>query len=95
MIGIGTGVPLHLRELFQTKRVYGDTYFPFDHGEREIDDVSYTIGMCAVAEGYANPDTSKHISLPCNEGITQDDVQDIVAAIQKIAVHYAARKTAG
>ena len=86
----GGGGPLHLREMFQRRRAFGDSHFPWDHGDRRLDDVSYVPGTCPVAERYADATRTTAVQLPCNEGITAEDVQDIVQAIRKVTGYYMA-----
>ena len=73
---------------FNAGRAFGDSHFPWDHGDRRLDDVSYVPGTCPVAERYADATRTTAVQLPCNEGITAEDVQDIVQAIRKVTGYY-------
>lgn len=89
--GAGYAAALYLQEMFQRKQVFGSSHFPFDYGDRSLDDVDYSPGLCPVSERLADSTRSNSIRLSCNEGISETDTQDMIAAISKVAHYYAGR----
>ena len=93
--GIGTGAgyaaALYLQDMFQRKQVFGTSHFPFDYGDRNLDDVDYSPGLCPVSEKLADSTRSNSMRLPCHEGITEADADDMVTAIAKVGHYFAER----
>ena len=75
--------------MFQRKQVFGTSHFPFDYGDRNLDDVDYSPGLCPVSEKLADSTRSNSMRLPCHEGITEADADDMVTAIAKVAHYFA------
>jgi dTDP-4-amino-4,6-dideoxygalactose transaminase len=76
--------PVYLYPLFQKKSAYPGTHAPFDspyYGR----DISYPPGLCPVAEELL--ETAVKFSV--NQFFTDTDVDEIIAAIGKIARYYA------
>jgi len=72
--------------LFTEKRGYGGTKCPWIcplYG-REID---YREGLCPQAEETIR----QLITLPCNEYFTEEDVEDIAEALEKVLYYYRRR----
>ncbi|RLI26136.1 glutamine--scyllo-inositol aminotransferase, partial [Candidatus Bathyarchaeota archaeon] len=80
------GKPIYLAPLFTEKRGYGGTKCPWIcplYG-REI---GYREGLCPQAEKTI----SQLITLPCNEYFTEEDVEDIAEALEKVTSYYRRR----
>ena len=80
------GKPIYMAPLFTEKRGYGGTKCPWIcplYG-REID---YREGLCPQAEETIR----QLITLPCNEYFTEEDVEDIAEALEKV-LHYYRRR---
>jgi len=80
------GKPIYMAPLFTEKRGYGGTKCPWIcplYG-REID---YREGLCPQAEETIR----QLITLPCNEYFTEEDVEDIAEALEKVLYYYRRR----
>ncbi|RLI25604.1 glutamine--scyllo-inositol aminotransferase [Candidatus Bathyarchaeota archaeon] len=80
------GKPIYMAPLFTEKRGYGGTKCPWIcplYG-REID---YYEGLCPQAEKTIR----QLITLPCNEYFTEEDVEDIAEALEKVLYYYRRR----
>ena len=80
-----TGIPIYMTLIFSEKRGYGGTGCPWIcplYG-REI---TYRRGLCPRAEEILN----RLITLPCNEFFTEEDIDDIANAVEKVAKYYRA-----
>jgi len=74
------GKPIFLYDLLRKKQVYGHTHYPWDAPGREnLPEVRYEPGACPQTEDAL----SRLIVLPCNEGFTAQDAQDIVDGIRR------------
>jgi perosamine synthetase len=70
---------VYMQPLFQKKQAYLNSHFPF-----ELSDVTYEEGMCPVAESILQT----AIQLPVNEFFTDEDVEDMIRGIRKVADYY-------
>ncbi len=70
---------VYLNGLFQKKQAYLNSHFPF-----ELSNVTYEKGSCPIAEKIL----TTSIRIPVSEFYTDDDIQDIIKGIQKVANHY-------
>ncbi|MGG4095567.1 DegT/DnrJ/EryC1/StrS family aminotransferase [Paenibacillus lautus] len=70
---------LYMQPLFQQKQAYPGSTFPF-----ELSDVHYARGDCPHAEAILET----AVQVPLNEFYTNQDVQDMIAAIRKVALYY-------
>jgi len=73
-------IPVHLQEVMRNKVGYGKTSFPFDnplYGRA----VSYQRGLCPAAEELSQQD----LLLPVYQTLTDRDLDDVVAALEKVA----------
>lgn len=80
------GKPIYMAPLFTEKRGYGGTKCPWIcplYG-KEID---YHEGLCPQAEKTIR----QLITLPCNEYFTEEDVEDIAEALEKVLYYYRRR----
>lgn len=96
--GLGTAGdqgPLHLWDIFQRQQAFGTSHFPWDYDGRKLEDVDYSPGSCPAAEEFSDPQRSRTLKLPCNAGLSNDDVEDIVQAIRKVASFYAHQHSTG
>jgi dTDP-4-amino-4,6-dideoxygalactose transaminase len=73
---------VYMQPLFQNRQAYLNSRFPF-----ELSDVSYEQGLCPTAEAILKT----AIQIPVNEFFTEQDIDDIVRGIRKVASHYAKR----
>lgn len=71
--------PVYMAPLFQNRTAYLDSHFPFD-----LTGATYERGLCPRAEEIL--ETAVRISV--NEFYTAQDVEDIVAAVRKVAGCY-------
>jgi len=77
------GKPIYLAPIFLEKRGYGGTECPWIcplYGK----DIVYREGLCPNAERILK----QLITLPCNEYFTEEDVEDIAKAIEKVLNYY-------
>ena len=77
------GKPIYMAPLFTEKRGYGGSKCPWScplYG-RNID---YGEGLCPKAEEALNT----LLTLPCNEYFTEEDVEDIAKAVEKVLSYY-------
>lgn len=74
---------VYLSDLFQNRQAYLNSHYPF-----ELSDVSYEIGICPVAEDILRTT----IRLPVNEFFTEEDIDDMVKGIYKVANYYQLNK---
>lgn len=70
---------LYLHELFQSKRAYPESDFPFG-----LHDITYAEGDCPHAEKILQ----SAIKIPISEFYSEQDVEDIIQAIRKVASYY-------
>ncbi len=69
--------------LFKNKTIYPNSRFPLE--SRELAKTySYSAGLCPQAEEIL----ASCVVLPCSECYTDDDVNDIIDAITKVATYY-------
>jgi dTDP-4-amino-4,6-dideoxygalactose transaminase len=71
---------VYMQPLFQKRQAYLNSHFPF-----ELSDVAYEQGLCPNAEAILKT----AIQIPVNEFFTEQDVDDIVRGIRKVASFYA------
>ncbi|WP_409345690.1 DegT/DnrJ/EryC1/StrS family aminotransferase [Paenibacillus sp. MBLB4367] len=76
---------VYMQPLFQNKQAYIGSHFPF-----ELSDFSYDSGLCPVAEDILKT----AVRLPVNEFFTDGDIEDMIAAIRKVALYYGALQRA-
>ena len=69
--------------LFTNKQIYPNSPFPLESQELGLN-YSYEAGLCPQAEEIL----ASCVVLPCSEFYTEDDIQDIVSAIGKVAHYY-------
>ncbi|MAS36328.1 MAG: spore coat protein [Anaerolineaceae bacterium] len=69
--------------LFTNQSIYPNSPFPLKSMELEID-YTYGAGMCPQAEAVL----ASSVVIPCKEFYSDQDVQDIIAAIGKVATYY-------
>lgn len=72
----------YMQPLFQKKQAYIGSHFPF-----ELSDASYERGLCPNAERILQT----AVQIPLNEFYTEQDVEEIVAAIRKVTAYFAKR----
>ncbi len=70
---------VYMQPMFQSKQAYLNSHFPF-----ELSNVSYERGLCPNAEAILNT----AVQVPINEFYSDQDAEDITAAIRKIALFY-------
>mgnify|MGYP001163279063 CR=1 FL=1 len=71
---------MYLQPIFQKRQAYLGTHFPFD-----ITGIEYKEGDCPNAENILKT----AIRFSVNEFYTDQDIEDIIRAIRKVANHYA------
>lgn len=76
-------VVCYMQPLFQNRQAYLESHFPFD-----LSDTTYTEGICPVAEEILRT----AVQIPINEFYSEEDVEDIIHAVRKVATHYAVGK---
>lgn len=69
----------YMQPLFQQKQAYPGSHFPF-----ELSDATYERGLCPNAEGILKT----AIQIPMSEFYSEQDVEDIIRAIRKVADFY-------
>ncbi|MFY4774785.1 DegT/DnrJ/EryC1/StrS family aminotransferase [Metabacillus sp. RGM 3146] len=74
--------PLYLSPMFQNKSAYQGSQFPF-----HLSDISYEKGICPAAEEILET----AIKLPMSEFYTEKDIEETIAAVNKVALHYQIR----
>jgi len=77
------GKPIYLAPIFLEKRGYGGTKCPWIcplYGR----DIVYREGLCPNAERILK----QLVTLPCNEYFTEEDVEDIAKAVEKVLNYY-------
>ncbi|MFC4075818.1 DegT/DnrJ/EryC1/StrS family aminotransferase [Salinithrix halophila] len=72
---------LYKQDLFQKKQAYPGSSFPFS-----LSEVSYADGLCPEAEAIL----ADSIRLPISEFFTDEDIDQMVAAVRKVARHFIA-----
>ncbi|MFS0892883.1 DegT/DnrJ/EryC1/StrS family aminotransferase [Microbacterium sp. 179-I 3D3 NHS] len=77
------GVPLYAMPPLMEERVYGSTGFPL---RRPDGSARYHWGDCPVAERLVGSDL---VVVPANENLTEQDVDDTIAAVRKVHDAYA------
>ncbi|MFD0867618.1 UDP-4-amino-4-deoxy-L-arabinose--oxoglutarate aminotransferase [Chlamydia abortus] len=70
---------VYLQSLFQERHAYPGSHYPFD-----LTGITYEKGLCPTAEQIL--DTAVRLSV--DEFYTDQDVEDIIAGIRKVALHY-------
>jgi len=81
------GEPLYMAEYLRQKRVYGKSQWPFEcplYGRK----IEYSPGLCPNAEKLLK----QIVTIPCNELFTNEDIQDIATAIEKVTNYFAKKK---
>lgn len=71
--------PVYMQPLFLNREAYTGSHFPFD-----LTDIAYGEGLCPTAEHilkYA-------VKVPVSEFFSEQDIDDIIAGIRKVAAHY-------
>jgi perosamine synthetase len=77
-----TGKPIFLYDLLRNQQVYGHSHYPWDAPGREgLPPVRYEPGVCPQTEDAL----ARLVVIPCNEGFTAQDAQDIGKAIRLAA----------
>ena len=71
---------IYLQPLFQNREAYRGSHFPFD-----LADAAYPRGLCPVAESILET----AIRLPISEFHTEQDIDDVIRGIRKVAHHFA------
>lgn len=74
---------VYLQELYQKKQAYPGSHYPF-----ETSDVSYEKGLCPVAERILE----SAVQIPINEFHTEQDMDEVIAGIRKVANHFTAKE---
>jgi perosamine synthetase len=69
----------YMQPLFQNKQAYPGSHFPF-----ELSDVTYERGLCPQAERILQT----AVQIPMSEFYTEQDVEDIIQAVRKVADFY-------
>ena len=80
--------PLYLFPILRDKNTYGSSHCPFScplYGK----DVEYREGLCPTTERILK----EIITLPITDSFTSQDVEDVAAAISKVAEYYAGRRS--
>jgi perosamine synthetase len=72
--------PVYMQPLLQNKQAYPGSHYPFD-----LSDVSYDEGLCPVAENILKT----AIKMPVSEFFTLRDIEDMIAGVRKVALHFA------
>ncbi|CAM3616716.1 DegT/DnrJ/EryC1/StrS family aminotransferase [Marinicrinis lubricantis] len=72
-------MPVYMQPLFQQRTAYRGSHFPF-----ELSSTSYEEGSCPTAEQILKT----AIRIPVNEFYTESDIDDIIKAVRKVAIHY-------
>ena len=70
---------IYMQPLFQNRSAYRGSHFPFD-----LSGVTYERGLCPVAESILQ----SAVRIAVSEFYTEQDIEDIVNAIRKVAGHY-------
>ncbi|MDG0811247.1 DegT/DnrJ/EryC1/StrS family aminotransferase [Cohnella rhizosphaerae] len=70
---------VYMSPLFQERSAYAGSHFPF-----ELTDIAYGAGLCPVAEDILRT----AVTLPIKEFYTDTDIDEIVAAIRKVSLHF-------
>jgi dTDP-4-amino-4,6-dideoxygalactose transaminase len=78
-IALGYQKPLYYQPIFQKKRGYGDTSYPFSK------EVTYQKGSCPVCERVCTSETIFHELM--RPYMTKKDLDDVVEAFHKVAGH--------
>jgi perosamine synthetase len=74
------GKPIFLFDLLRNKQVYGHSHYPWDAPDRAgLPEVRYEPGACPQTEDAL----ARLVVIPCNEGFTGQDAQDIAAGIHR------------
>ncbi|MDR6549984.1 DegT/DnrJ/EryC1/StrS family aminotransferase [Paenibacillus qinlingensis] len=71
--------PVYMQPLFLNQEAYTGSHFPFD-----LTDIAYSEGLCPAAEHILK----SAIRLPVNEFFTEQDRDEVIAGIRKVAAHY-------
>lgn len=78
-VGLGYLKPLYAQPLFQQKKAYGNTSYPFTK------EISYQEGICPVCEKVCGSETLFHELM--RPFMTTKDLDDVVEAFHKVANH--------
>ena len=73
-------IPVHLQSFFRRKKGYGDTKLPFESPWFRHK-TAYKKGLCPKAERLSSQD----LLLPVYQTLTEKDLNDVVAALEKVA----------
>jgi dTDP-4-amino-4,6-dideoxygalactose transaminase len=79
-------IPLYMFPILRDKKTYGSSHCPFEcplHGSQ----IEYHQGICPNTEEILR----RIITLPMNESLSVEDVEDMGRAIGKVAEHYGGR----
>ncbi|CAN7533718.1 DegT/DnrJ/EryC1/StrS family aminotransferase [Paenibacillus sp. LjRoot153] len=71
--------PVYMQPMFQKREAYTGSHFPFD-----LSDIMYGKGLCPTAEHILK----QAIRVPINEFYSEQDIEDMIAGIRKVAAHY-------
>jgi perosamine synthetase len=70
---------VYMQPLFQKRQAYLNSHFPFD-----LTGATYERGLCPNAENILR----NAIRIPVNEFYTEQDIQDVIRGIRKVAHYY-------
>jgi len=82
------GEVLYMAPYLRHKRVYGNSKCPFECPLYGRSRVEYKKGLCPNAERILK----ELVTIPCNELFTEEDVDDIIRAIEKITKYFLTHK---
>ncbi|WP_135553564.1 DegT/DnrJ/EryC1/StrS family aminotransferase [Paenibacillus cymbidii] len=71
--------PIYGSAMFQRRTAYAGSHFPFD-----LTGATYPPGLCPEAERILQT----CVTMPLNEFYTEQDIDDIIAGIRKVALYY-------
>ena len=74
---------VYLYDIFQNRSAFPGSHYPFDLSDR-----TYQRGDCPIAEAAFD----RWIAMPLQEHYTGVDIDEIAAAIEKVASHFASRR---
>ncbi len=78
-INLGYQKPLYTQPMFQEKKAYGNTSYPFSK------QISYEKGICPVCERICNSETIFHELM--RPFMTKEDLDDVIHAFHKVSDH--------
>ena len=82
------GEVLYMAPYLRHKRVYGNSKCPFECPLYGRSRVEYKKGLCPNAEKTLK----ELVTIPCNELFTEEDVDDIIRAVEKITKYFLTHK---